>query len=101
MAEKKRARSSAEPKHPASERLRSASRADEKPETEADWYEQKAALIDELLSRVEQRLRKDDFKATVGDFIRLLEIRQELEEERPREITVRWVDPSETEDAPA
>ena len=70
-------------------------------EPEQDWYEQKAKLIDEILARLEERLKKSDFRASVGDFIRLLELRKELEEERPREIVVRWVEPSETEDAPA
>jgi|YNPMSStandDraft_1061717.scaffolds.fasta_scaffold05838_4 hypothetical protein len=70
-------------------------------EPERDWYQQKAQLIDEILARLEERLKKSDFKASVGDFIRLLELRKELEEERPREIVVRWVEPSETEDAPA
>lgn len=65
-----------------------------------DWYEQKAALIDEILGRLEERLKKSDFKASVGDFIRLLELRKELEEERPREIVVTWVESSGTEDAP-
>lgn len=78
-----------------------ASSADGRAASHEDWYEEKAALIDEILKRVEERLKGNDFKATVGDFIRLLEIRKALEEERPREITVRWVEPSETEDAPA
>jgi len=64
-----------------------------------DWYQQKAELIDEILARLEERLKKSDFKASVGDFIRLLELRKELEEERPREIVVTWVEPSGTEDA--
>ncbi len=66
-----------------------------------DWYQRKAELIDEILARLEERLKKSDFKASVGDFIRLLELRKELEEERPREIVVTWVEPSGTEDVPA
>lgn len=70
------------------------------PDSEGDWHRQKAKLIDEILSRVEAQLTKGDFRVSVGDFIRLLEIRKALEEEHPREITVRWVEPSEMEDAP-
>lgn len=101
MAKKKRARPRAEPRRLASETRHRASSGDGKAAGDADWYEEKAALIDEILRRVEERLKGNDFKATVGDFIRLLEIRKELEEERPREITVRWVEPCGTEDAPA
>jgi hypothetical protein len=99
MAERKKAKSRSEPGQQISEARKRAAR--EKPQAGADWYEEKAALIDEILKRVEERLIGNDFKATVGDFIRLLEIRKALEEDRPREITVRWVEPSETEDAPA
>lgn len=100
MAENKRAKSKSEPRHQVAEARGRARRIHQKAETEADWYKEKAALIDAILKRVEERLIGNDFKATVGDFIRLLEIRKALEEERPREITVRWVEPSETESAP-
>lgn len=100
MAENKRAKFRSEPRHQVADARSRAGRIHPKPETETDWYEEKAALIDTLLKRVEERLIGDDFKATIGDFIRLLEIRKALEEERPREITVRWVEPSETENAP-
>ena len=42
-----------------------------------------------------------DFKVSIGDFVRLLQLRKELEQELPREITVTWVEPSGMEDAGA
>ena len=63
-----------------------------------DWLNQKAEVIDRLLSDIESQFQSYTYKASIGDFIRLLELRKELEEERPREITVTWVEPSETED---
>lgn len=59
----------------------------------------KAALIDKLLHSIEQRIEKDELKATLGDFIRLLQLQKELEEEQPKEIEVRWVEPGEPEGA--
>jgi len=53
----------------------------------------KAALVNKLLKSIEQRLEKDELKATLGDFIRLLQLKKELEDEEPREIEVRWVEP--------
>ena len=51
-----------------------------------------------MLARVEQRLGEGDVKATLGDYIRLVQLQKELEDEEPGEITVKWVDPeSETE----
>ena len=49
-----------------------------------------------LLSKIEARLVKDSSKATLADFIRLTQLEHELEdEERPKEIVVRWVEPVE------
>ena len=50
-----------------------------------------------MLERVGQKLGKGEVKATLGDYIRLLQLQREIEEEEPAEITVRWVDPEETE----
>jgi hypothetical protein len=36
-------------------------------------------------------------KATLGDYIRLVQLQKELEEEEPGEITVTWVDPDQIE----
>ena len=38
---------------------------------------------------------KKELKGTLGDFIRLLQLEKELEDEQPKEIEVRWVEPSE------
>ena len=53
----------------------------------------KAALVNKLLHSIEQRLEKDELKATLGDLIRLLQLQRELEDEQPGEIEVRWVEP--------
>lgn len=63
-----------------------------------DWFRDRAERVDRLLRSVEQKLEDSELRASVGDYIRLLQLLKELEEERPREITVRWVEPSETED---
>jgi hypothetical protein len=45
---------------------------------------------------VEARLEKGDVKATVADYIRLVQLQKELEEDEPAEIKVTWVEPAET-----
>ena len=45
-----------------------------------------------LVEQVEKKLGKE-MKATLGDYIRLVQLQKELEAEEPREITVTWVDP--------
>ena len=60
------------------------------------------AKISSLLSSIEAKLKGDTTKATLADFIRLTQLERELEEdERPREIIITWVDPTEKEDIEA
>ena len=35
-------------------------------------------------------------KATLGDYIRLVQLHKELDDESPKEIRVTWVEPAET-----
>jgi hypothetical protein len=48
--------------------------------------------VDELLQKLEQKLSKDGVKATLGDYIRLVQLRKDLEEEEATEIKVTWVE---------
>ncbi|HEX5226135.1 MAG TPA: hypothetical protein VFW44_00415 [Bryobacteraceae bacterium] len=53
--------------------------------------------ITRLLKEVEKKLDVADSKVTLGDYIRLMQLERELEdEEQPREIIVTWKDPAET-----
>ena len=52
-----------------------------------------AQVVEELIGKVEQKLSKGEVKATVGDYIRLVQLQKELEEDEPKDIEVRWVDP--------
>ena len=51
--------------------------------------------IQRLLTEIEDRLEADSGKASVADYIRLLQLERELDEEdnAPRELRVTWVDP--------
>ncbi len=57
----------------------------------------KGELVSKLLKSVHEKLDTQDGKATVSDFIRLLQLQKEMEEEQPREITVTWVESGEEE----
>jgi hypothetical protein len=46
------------------------------------------------IEQIEKRISADDFKPTVGDYVKLLQIEKDLEEETPKEITVTWVEPA-------
>jgi|HubBroStandDraft_1064217.scaffolds.fasta_scaffold484862_2 hypothetical protein len=52
--------------------------------------------VTELLEQIETKLKVEDMKITLGDFIRLMQLERELEQdEPPREIIITWKDPSE------
>jgi len=49
--------------------------------------------VQEILERVEEKLSKGVEKATLGDYIKLVQLEKELEESEPAEDTITWVDP--------
>ena len=65
--------------------------------SESKKKETQAAIVEKLLKNVEKKLGGEDVKATLGDYIRLVQLQQELEEEEPRDITVTWVEPKREE----
>lgn len=55
-----------------------------------DGHQSQAEVINRLIKQVEDKLAKNDAKATLADYIRLVQLRKELEEDEPKEIVVRW-----------
>ena len=50
-------------------------------------------LLDKAIVGIEERFKAKDFKATMGDYLKLLQMEIELEQEEVREIKVTWVEP--------
>ena len=67
------------------------------PETQARGLKgSRRQRITKLLIDIEKRLDLENSKVTLADFIRLMQLERELEEEeQPREIIVTWKDPAE------
>jgi hypothetical protein len=53
-------------------------------------------VVEGLIEKVEATLGKD-VKATVAEYIRLVQLQKDMQEDEPRSIEVRWVD-AKTED---
>ena len=51
-----------------------------------------AELVNRLLVAVEKKISGEDVKVTLSDYIRLMQLRKDLEEDRPKEVRVQWVD---------
>jgi hypothetical protein len=45
---------------------------------------------------MEDKLREADFKPSLADFLRLVQLEQETGEEEPKEIKVTWVEPDKS-----
>jgi hypothetical protein len=46
-----------------------------------------------LLAKVEERLQSDaSSKVSISDYIRLLQMKRELDQKKPRDVEVKWVD---------
>jgi hypothetical protein len=55
-------------------------------------------LVDKMIKDFAASLKKGEVKVSVGDFVRLVQLREDLdEEEEPKEIRVTWVEPPEKE----
>lgn len=57
------------------------------------------ACVDKAIRKIEEKLEQGEVKATVGDYIRLLELKKQFLADQPREIKVTWVEPKEEESA--
>ena len=63
----------------------------------AEAKRRQARVVKNLLKKMEDKLSEDEVKATLGDYIRLVQLQKDLEEEQPKEIKVTWVEPTGTE----
>jgi hypothetical protein len=56
----------------------------------------RSQVVKRILESIEEKLSGNDVKATLGDYIRLVQLHRELDEERqPTEIKVTWVESTE------
>ena len=58
-------------------------------------------LVDQAIRSFKTRFNANGLKATVTDFIRLLELQKQLQVDQPKEIKVTWIEPDEMEYASA
>jgi hypothetical protein len=56
----------------------------------------RAVLVEKAIKSIEKKLGTEAMKATLGDFIRLLQLQKELQVDEPKEIKITWVEKEET-----
>ncbi len=55
-----------------------------------------AKLLQSAIAKMEAKLESDDFKPSVAEFLKLVQLEQELEQDEAKEIKVTWVEPAAT-----
>ena len=50
-------------------------------------------LLADAISAFEKNVKDEKVKPTMGDYLKLLQLEHEFQEEGPKDITVRWVEP--------
>jgi hypothetical protein len=68
---------------------------------ETQEEKQQAKVIEELLEVVEKKLKDKSTRVSLGDYLRLVQLRKELEGGDVREIKVGWVDRLEGDGDPS
>jgi hypothetical protein len=53
-----------------------------------------STILSEALKRFGEKLKENDFKASVGDYLKLMELEREFENETAKEIRVSWIEPA-------
>lgn len=56
-------------------------------------------FVEGSIKRLEEKLKKEEIKASFSDYFKLLQIRDDMAKEEPKEIKVTWVEPTEKEPA--
>jgi len=50
-------------------------------------------VLETVIKQMESKLKESEFKPSLADFLKLVQMEKELEEEAPKEIKVTWVEP--------
>jgi len=53
-------------------------------------------LLANATGRMAKKIEEPDWKPTLAEYLKLLQLEQEFEEESPKEIKVTWVEPTPT-----
>jgi hypothetical protein len=50
-------------------------------------------VLESVIEKMQAKLQADEFKPTLADFLKLVQMEKEVDDEEPKEITVTWVEP--------
>jgi hypothetical protein len=56
-------------------------------------------VLQKAILKMEGEIQRDDFKTTIADYLKLVHLEQELDDDGPKEVRVTWVEPEKTEES--
>jgi hypothetical protein len=51
-------------------------------------------LLEKAIEAFEERIQKEEFKPTIAEYLKLVQLEQESDQDNTKEIKVTWVDPT-------
>lgn len=52
-----------------------------------------SGVLSGVIAKMEEKLKTEEFKASVADYLKLVQMEQDIGEEETKEIKVTWVEP--------
>jgi hypothetical protein len=52
-------------------------------------------LLEQIVADIEQQIKEDKFKATTAEYLKLIQLQKEFDQDEAKEIKVTWINPSE------
>ena len=59
----------------------------------------RGSVLAKVIAKMETNLMSTDFKASLTDYLKLLQVEKEIGDETPKEIKVTWVEPEQSSSA--
>jgi hypothetical protein len=53
-------------------------------------------VLAKIIANMEEKLGKDEFKPSLADYLKLVQLEKDLEDGEPKEIKVTWVEPGKS-----
>ena len=50
-------------------------------------------ILTKIIANMEEKLGKEEFKPSLADYLKLVQLEKDLDGEEPKEIRVTWVEP--------
>ena len=65
------------------------------------WREVKSkvrvgSVLAKVIAKMETNLKETDFKASLADYLKLVQVEKEIGDDLPKEIKVTWVEPEQS-----